>query len=58
MEDGLGNAGGYADCEGDVEETRPQGNIICVWHRRKAPLPDAQIGKALSEMLLSGHHAA
>ncbi len=36
----------------------PRGNIICVWHRRKAPLPDVQIGKALSEMLLSGHHAA
>lgn len=28
LQDGLGNAGGYADCEGDVEETRSRGNII------------------------------
>ena len=59
LQDGLGNADGYADCEGTWRRNGPRGtSFACGWHGPKAPLPDAQFGKALSEMLLSRHHAA
>ena len=47
---GLGVKSRTADCEAEVEETRRRANIIRVWHRRKDPLPDVQIGKALSDL--------